>query len=180
MKKLVEKSKDELLDEIRRASIDYIGEDKIIDEETESENNDTENLDNLNKPEDIEKAMNDFNKFSKLIKKLTKLEFQLKQYVEQNKDNEVLKSYLQLLDKMKCTQQNIDSAKSTLYESTSKVKDIDFENDIVKVTIVKPYNIVEFNKTKFLEDYKPTSRMYKKYMQENTRNGYIKYKVKSE
>lgn len=173
-KKLNEITTEELLDKIRGASSAELNynvdepEEVVTDKETK----------NIITPE--QKALlKDFNKFTRLLKKQIKLKEELTIIKAQNPDNEILQKYIKILEDISKLDTSIEEAKKGyLYESALKSPDTELENEIVKVTFVKPYEKADLNRDLFLEDYKPESKMYKKYITIKEVKGSIKYKLK--
>ena len=168
MKKDLKSESDKLLNEIRQASIQCLETENDIDDDNDEI--ETENREILQA---------DIKKFTKLVKRLIKQTDELKQIAEENKDNVALKQYIRMLEKIKETQMDIENAKKGyLYESAIKLPENQFENDILKITVIKPYTRINFNKDKFIKDYAPDSKMYKKYIKETTIKGNVQYTIK--
>lgn len=164
MKDDLKNESDKLLNEIKQASMQCL---ELDDDSSEIE---TENREILQA---------DIKKFTQLVKRLIKQNEELKKIEDNNKDNEILNKYIKVLNKIKETQIDIDNAKKGyLYESAIKLPENQFENDILKITVIKPYTRINFNKDKFIKDYAPDSKMYKKYIKETTIKGNVQYTIK--
>lgn len=170
-KSIKEMSKDELLDEIKAAS-NFELMDNIDDESADVSNTEI-NTDDANKLND------DFDKFTKIIKKYKKTMSDINEFETINKDNIVLQEYIKLIKKSENLLNKIDLAKKGyLYESAIKVPNAVLDNDYVKVTLTLPYKKKEFNVSQFEKDYSPDTDMYKKYVSYKTIKGNLKYVIK--
>lgn len=169
MKKDLKSDSDKLIEELKQATYKCLN-----DIDNENDNNSVETTER-------DEFQEDMKKFTKLIKKLIKQNEELKQIIDNNSDNEILNKYIKTLNKIKATQLAIETAKKGyLYDSAIKIPENQFENDILKITIVKPYTRININKDKFIKDYSPDSKMYKKYVKETTIRGNVQYTIKED
>ena len=163
-----ELSKDELLEQIKNAAnmeLYY----NVDDEENSA--TDTEILE-----QDKKKVLDDFSKFTRLIRKYKKTQAELNELALLNKDNVELQRYIKLLDKLDKLNTDIDTArKGYLYESAVNAPSVKLENSDVKVTVVLPYDKIEFDKEKFIEQNGQDE--YDKYTTYKSIKGSLKYKI---
>jgi hypothetical protein len=130
---------------------------------------------------DKQKTLDDFAKFTKLIRKYKKIQTQLKELELYNKDNEELQKYIKYLHKLDELTTDIDVAKKGyMYDSAILTPDLQLENKDVKLSITLPYEKEEFNKDQFKKDYEPDSEMYQKYITTKSVKGNIKYTIKED
>lgn len=118
-----------------------------------------------------------FSSLSKKIRNKKKVQSELDKFVEQNKDNEVLKQYMKLIEKLDEMSKAInakDGFKQDIYEDMVACNEDKVEDKYCKVNLVKPYDKTVFDLDLFLQDYKPTSKMYNKYVQKQNVKGHIK------
>lgn len=118
-----------------------------------------------------------FDSLSKKIRNKKKIQSQLDKFMEQNKDNEILKEYLKLiskLDEMSNTINDKEGFKQDIYEDMIACNEDKMEDKYCKVALVKPYDKTVFNLDLFLQDYKPSSKMYNKYVEKQSVKGHVK------
>lgn len=121
-----------------------------------------------------------FKEVNTLIKKLNDLN-DIKLNIEiTNKDNEILQNYIKTLNKIEDINKEIKKIKDNLYESMLN-EDIDLlEGKYCDVSLKKPYYKTDFNLKLFLQDYKPTNSLYKKYVDKKLIKGNINIKLLNE
>ena len=160
---LKDKTTEELLEDLKDASI------KSLSGEYEEPEEDSIKI----------KAQADFEKFTKLIKKQKSYNKELLELEVNNRDNIELQRYIELLNRKEKLEADIDKAKKGyLYESTVLLPDVEFENSVVKLTVVQPYEKEDFDKATFIKDYGPDTDMYKKYIVKKIVKGSVKFKIK--
>lgn len=121
-----------------------------------------------------------FKEVNTLIKKLNDLN-DIKLNIEiTNKDNEILQNYIKTLNKIEDINKEIKKIKDNLYESMLN-EDIDLlEGKYCDISLKKPYYKTDFNLKLFLQDYKPTNSLYKKYVDKKLIKGNINIKLLNE
>ena len=118
-----------------------------------------------------------FNKLDNTILKKEKLENAKIIFEEKYKDNEVFKAYKELLDQLEEADDEINKAKTYMYESMLD-SDVDYLVGVgCEVTLKKPYTKKTFNSKQFYADYQQGSEMYNKYITESQVKGNISIKV---
>ena len=118
----------------------------------------------------------EFNKLDKLAKSKHELEV-LKHSIEKEfKDNEILKKYINTIKKIDKVDKKLDEAKSYMYDMMQDIEDPILTGEYLQITLKKPYIRKQMNMTKFLEDYKSDSKMYKKYVEEKLVKGNVNLK----
>ena len=121
-----------------------------------------------------------FKQVNTLIKKLNDLNDTKLNIEITNKDNEILQNYIKTLNKIEDINTDIKKVKDNLYESMLN-EDIDLlEGKYCDISLKKPYYKTDFNLKLFLEDYKPTNSLYKKYVNKKLIKGNINIKLLNE
>ena len=124
----------------------------------------------------MEKLNDVFKKVNSLIKKLNDLNDKKLDIEVLNKDNLVLQEYIKTLNKIDNVNKEIKDIKDVLYEHMIN-EDIDLlEGNYCNITLKKPYYKTDFNLKLFLEDYKPTNSLYKKYVDKKLIKGNVNIK----
>ena len=124
----------------------------------------------------MEKLNDVFKKVNNLIKKLNDLNDKKLDIEVLNKDNLVLQEYIKTLNKIDSVNKEIKDIKDVLYEHMVN-EDIDLlEGNYCNITLKKPYYKTDFNLKLFLEDYKPTNSLYKKYVDKKLIKGNVNIK----
>lgn len=168
---LNEMSEDELLNQLKMASMELYTNVDNIDEKQDI----VENVNEKNK----EQVLSDFSKFTRLVRKYKKVQAELKELEVLNPDNVELQRYIKLLEKVTDIEKELDSAKKGyLYESAINAPNVELENNDVKVTVTLPYDKKDFDSATFEKDYGPETEMYQKYVVIKRVKGNIKYKIK--
>lgn len=164
-KEIKEMSKEELLDEIKAASNAelYGNVDEPVEEDDSEQNK--------------QRVLDDFAKFTRVVRRYKKTQAQMRELVTLNKDNEELQKYVKLLDKLAELENELDEArKGYLYDSAILAPKTRLENVDVKISLTLPHTREDFDKVKFIEDY--GSEKYKEYITTKDVKGNIKYKIK--
>lgn len=125
----------------------------------------------------MSKLTEDFKKLNKMVSKKSALAVLKEQFEFENKDNEVLKTYIKLLKAMEKQDKAIETIKPTLYEEMVSEDIDDLQGDFCAVTLVRPFVKTNINIDRFLEDFKPGSKMYERYVETKDNKGHIKIKV---
>lgn len=121
-----------------------------------------------------------FKQVNTLIKKLNDLNDTKLNIEITNNDNEILQNYIKTLNKIEDINTDIKKVKDNLYESMLN-EDIDLlEGKYCDISLKKPYYKTDFNLKLFLEDYKPTNSLYKKYVNKKLIKGNINIKLLNE
>ena len=96
------------------------------------------------------------------------------------KEHELFSKYLEILKDIEMCDKELEDAKTYLYEGMLD-EDIDFlDGQFCNVTLKKPYYKRSFNMEAFTKDYKPESKMYKKYIKTTLVKGNINLKKLTE
>lgn len=125
----------------------------------------------------MSKLTEDFKKLNRMISKKSALTVLKEQFELENKNNEVLKSYIKLLKDIEKQDKAIESVKPVMYEEMLSEDIDDLQGDFCTVTLVRPFTKTNINRDKFLDDFKPGSKMYEKYIEVKDNKGHIKIKV---
>ena len=164
---LNELSEDELLNQLKMASMEL-----YTDKEQDVQKN-------SNNEENKEQVLAAFSKFTRLVRRYKKIQAELKELELLNPDNAELQRYIELLEKIKDIEKEMDNAKKGyLYESAINAPDVKLENNDVKVTVTLPYDKKDFDSATFEKDYGPETEMYQKYVVIKRVKGNVKYKIK--
>ena len=67
-----------------------------------------------------------------------------------------------------------------MYEDMLEEDQKKISNDVCSITLKRPYEKTVFNLDLFLQDYKPNSKQYKRYVSKSTVKGNITIKVLEE
>lgn len=122
------------------------------------------------------KLENQFKTVENTINKLSTLKIQMEMYLDTHKDDEVLKGYLDIVNEIQACNEEIDKAKTYLYESMLQ-EDIDILNGTYcDVTLKRPYDKTSVNTKKFLRDYGVDTPEYQKYVNIKQAKGNITIK----
>lgn len=93
-----------------------------------------------------------------------------------NKNNSVLKEYIDILKGIEEADKEIEASKAYMYDLMLE-KDTDLlEGKNINISLKRPYEKTSLNSKLFLEDYKPGSRMYNKYVRKTICKGNITIK----
>lgn len=105
-----------------------------------------------------------FKFIDRLQGRIHKIQKEKEEFEKQNKDNEVLKQYIKILQEEKELNSNMKEYKDLLYEDMLH-EDIDELNgNHLDITLKRPYYKTEVLTKKFLKDYKEGSKLYEKYV----------------
>lgn len=177
MKKLKEVSMEELIQDLKNASIGGVDEfkevenDEVLEVDYEIEDNDIQ----------VDEAVNaDFKKLDDSLRKQKELKRQKLEFEILNKNNSILQEYLAILNSITEIESEIKVNNTALYESMVKADTKKLESNICKITLKKPYPKTEFNLKLFKEDYKENSKMYKRYVSEKMVKGNIVVTIKED
>ena len=121
-----------------------------------------------------------FNKLDNTILKKEQLENAKMIFEDKYKDNEIFKAYKELLDQLEEANDEINKAKTYMYESMLD-SNVDYLSGVgCEVTLKKPYTKRTFNSKQFYADYQQGSEMYNKYITESQVKGNVSIKVLEE
>ena len=128
----------------------------------------------------MSKLEEDFKKVSKAIRDKSNIAMAIAVFEETYKDNEVLKQYKSLLKKLANTEKEISKSKTYMYDDMLEVDQKTIQDNVCVITLKKPYEKTVFNLDLFLQDYKPNTKQYKKYVSKAIVKGNISIKVLEE
>lgn len=105
-----------------------------------------------------------FKFIDRLQGRIQKLQKQKEQFIKDNKDNEILKEFIKILEKEKQLNSNLKEYKDILYDNMCD-ENIDVLNgNHLDITLKRPYYKTEVLTKKFLKDNKEGSKLYEKYV----------------
>lgn len=128
----------------------------------------------------MKKLEEDFEKVSKAIRDKSNIAIAIAVFEQTYKDDKVLKEYKSLLKKLEQAEKEISNAKTYMYEDMLEEDQKKISNDVCSITLKRPYEKTVFNLDLFLQDYKPQSKQYKRYVSKSTVKGNITIKVLEE
>lgn len=105
-----------------------------------------------------------FKFIDKLQGRIQKLQKQKEQFIKDNKDNEILKEFIKILEKEKQLNSNLKEYKDILYDNMCDENIDVLSGNHLDITLKRPYYKTEVLTKKFLKDNKEGSKLYEKYV----------------
>lgn len=117
-----------------------------------------------------------FEKADKTNNKLDTLKYEIASFENDNKDNEILKEYIKLLNQKEKYEKYLNDVKAQLYENMMIV-DIDALNGkTLDANLTRPYIKREILLADFIKDNPEGSKLYNKYVRDKQIKGNVKLK----
>lgn len=105
-----------------------------------------------------------FKFIDRLQGRIQKLQKQKEQFIKDNKDNEILKEFIKILEKEKQLNSNLKEYKDILYDNMCDENIDVLSGNHLDITLKRPYYKTEVLTKKFLKDNKEGSKLYEKYV----------------
>ena len=106
------------------------------------------------------------------------LSSRIKQFESDNANNDVLKDYLSMHNKLSVCQSLIKDYKEDLYQAMEKEKEKSVEDNFISVTCKFPYSRSSFDYEAYFKDHPISDEDKAKYMKETTVKGNVTIKEK--